>query len=249
MDRRTRRRGPSGGRRACQIATGTIVVLLTTAPQGADVAIRLIDVAAEAGIDLVNIAGAPTKDRVMDANGNGAAWFDYDGDLDLDALIVNGSRFERLSSGGDLMAALYRNDGAGRFTNVTDASGLSRRGWGTGVCVADYDNDGFEDVYVTAFGPNVLWRNTGRGTFIATGEAADARWSTGCAFGDYDRDGLADLYVANYLKFDPRTVPTRTAGACRYLNIQTFCGPRPLPGEPDALYRNLGNGRFRDVTS
>jgi hypothetical protein len=215
--------------------------------RGADHAIRFTDVAGAAGITLLNVSGTPAKDFVMDANGNGAAWFDYDVDGDMDALVVNGSRVDRLSRGGDPMVALYRNDG-GRFTDVTQASGFDRRGWGTGVCVADYDNDGFQDVYITAFGPNVLWRNTGRGTFTATGEAADPRWSTGCAFGDYDRDGLVDLYVANYVKFDAATVPPRASGACRYLNIDTFCGPRPLPGEPDALYRNGGDGRFRDVS-
>ena len=216
--------------------------------KGADRVIRLTDVAAKAGISLPNISGSPSKDLVMDANGNGAAWFDFDRDGDLDALIVNGSTYERLKRGGDLMAALYRNGGDGTFSDVTEAAGLNRRGWGTGVCVGDVDNDGLSDVYVTAFGPNVLWRNTGRGTFIATGQAADRRWSTGCAFADYDRDGLIDLYVANYVRFDARAVPSRTSGACRFLNIATFCGPRPLPGEPDVLYRNIGNGRFTDVS-
>ena len=225
-----------------------VFVLLTATLAGADRVVRLTDVAAASGIDVVNIAGSPSKDLVMDGNGNGAAWFDFDRDDDLDALIVNGSRFDRLKRGGDPMAALYRNDGDGTFTDVTTASGLIRRGWGTGVCVGDVDNDGHSDVYITAFGANVLWRNTGRGTFTATGQAADSRWSTGCAFADYDRDGLIDLYVANYLRFDARTVPTRTSGTCRFLTIITFCGPRPLAGEADALYRNTGNGRFRDVS-
>ena len=172
----------------------------------------------------------------------------FDRDGDLDALIVNGSTYDRLKRGGDLMAALYRNDGEGAFSDVTAAAGLNRRGWGTGVCVGDVDNDGYSDLYITSFGPNVLWRNTGRGTFTATGQAADPRWSTGRAFADYDRDGLIDLYVANYVRFDARTVPSRSSGTCRFLNIATFCGPRPLPGEPDALYRNSGNGRFTDVS-
>ncbi len=217
------------------------------ATHGAERVVRLTDVASAAGITLLNISGSPTKDNVMDANGNGAAWFDVDRDGDVDALIVNGSRLDRLKTGGDLMAALYRNDGNGRFTDVTEASGLNRRGWGTGVCVADVDNDGYSDVYITAFGPNVLWHNTGRGTFTATGQAADPRWSTGCAFADYNRDGLVDLYVANYVHFDA-TVPSRASGTCRFLNIPTFCGPRPLRGEADVLYRNTGNGRFRDVS-
>jgi hypothetical protein len=236
--------------RLCIVGVAALVAapFLGAASQKAGGTIRFTDVAAAAGIDLLNIAGTPTKDLAMEANGNGAAWFDYDNDGDIDALIVNGSRTERMPKGGDLMAALYRNDGGGRFTDVTRESRLDRGGWGTGVCVADYDNDGHQDVYITAFGPNVLWRNTGRGSFVATAEAADPRWSTGCAFGDYDRDGFVDLYVANYLKFDAASVPSRASGACRFLNIVTFCGPRPLAGEPDALYRNLGNGRFRDVT-
>jgi hypothetical protein len=225
------------------------ILLLTAAPRGADRVIRLTDVAAAAGIDLLNIAGSPTKDLVMDANGNGAAWLDYDRDGDLDLLIVNGSRFEQWKRGGNQMVALYRNDGGGKFTNVTHAAGLDRTGWGTGVCVGDYDNDGFEDVYITAIGPNVLWHNTGHGTFTATGEAADPRWSTGCAFGDYDRDGLLDLYVANYVQFDARTgPPSRLSGACHYLNLTTFCGPRPLVGEADVLYHNTGHGHFTDVS-
>jgi hypothetical protein len=234
-------------RAAFSLLFGAIAVL-TEPLSGADPNVRFTDVAAEAGITLLNISGSPTKDLVMDANGNGAAWFDFDRDGDLDALLVNGSRFERLKRGGDPMAALYRNDGNGSFTDVTSASGLTRRGWGTGVCVGDYDNDGFSDVYITAFGPNVLWRNTGRGTFTATGEAADARWSTGCAFADYNRDGFIDLYVANYVRFDERSVPSRTSGTCKFMNIATFCGPRPLPGEADALYRNTGKGRFTDVS-
>ena len=215
---------------------------------GAERVVRLTDVAADAGINLLNIAGTPAKDHVTDATGNGAAWLDADLDGDLDALIVNGSRLDRLKRGGDLMASLYRNDGDGTFTDITTSSGLDRRGWGTGVCVGDVDNDGYSDVYITAFGPNVLWRNTGRGTFKAIGQAADPRWGTGCAFADYNRDGLLDLYVANYVRFDERTTPSRASGTCRFLNIVTLCGPRPLPGEADALYRNTGNGRFTDVS-
>ena len=106
------------------------------------------------------------------------------------------------------MVALYRNDGRGTFRDVTDASGMTRRGWGAGVCIADYDNDGFRDVYVTAFGPDALWRNTGNGTFADVTRRAgveESRWSTGCAFADYDLDGDLDLYVATYVRFDERT--------------------------------------------
>ena len=230
---------------------GIVVLLLLLGAAllgGAEGPVRFTDVARQAGVTLLNVSGTPTKDFVVDANGNGAAFFDYDSDRDLDILIVNGSTLDRLAAGGDQMVALYQNDGKGRFTDVTAAAGLSRRGWGTGVCVADYDNDGFEDVYVTAFGPNVLWHNDGGRTFTATPLAADARWSTGCAFGDYDRDGYVDLYVANYLTFERGRVPARGVASCRFMNIDAFCGPRPLPGEPDALYRSTGKGGFTDVT-
>jgi enediyne biosynthesis protein E4 len=212
----------------------------------------LTDVAGRAGLDLVNISGGPDKDFIVDANGNGAALFDYDNDNDLDALIVNGSTRQRMAQGGDAMLALYQNDGSGAFRNVTAASGFDRRGWGVGACVADYDNDGFQDVYVTAFGPDVLWRNTGKGTFADVTRQAglgDPRWGTSCAFGDYDRDGFLDLYVANYVRFDEKSIPGRAAtGNCRFMATDVFCGPNRLPGDADALYRNNGDGTFADVT-
>ncbi len=207
-----------------------------------------MDVAATAGLTVVASSGTATKDYLVDSTGTGAAFLDYDNDGDLDALIVRGSTLERLAKGGDQMVALYRNEGLGRFTDVTVATGLERRGWGSGVCVADYDNDGLQDVYITAYGPNVLWRNAGKGRFVATGEAADGRWSTGCAFGDYDRDGFVDLYVANYVDFDIRTAPKRGTPACRYMNVDINCGPRSFAGQPDTLYRNTGKGTFVDVS-
>ena len=208
-----------------------------------------MDVPGGGGINLLNVSGSPTKDYIVEGNGNGAGFFDYDRDGDLDAIVINGSTFDRLKSGGDPLTALYRNDGGGRFSDVTASSGMNRRGWGSGVCVADYDNDGFEDVYITAFGPDVLYRNTGRGAFTATSQASDELWSTGCAFGDYDRDGHLDLYVANYVAFDRAKVPRRGAGGCKFMNIDAFCGPRPLPGARDVLYRNQGDGTFVDATA
>ena len=195
----------------------------------------------------------PRKDFIVDANGNGAGWFDYDNDGDLDALIVNGSTRQQFARGGDPMVALYQNDGRGRFRDVTEAAKLVRRGWGAGTCIADYDNDGFRDVYVTAFGTDALWRNAGDGTFVDVTRRAgveDSRWSTGCAFGDYDLDGDLDLYAAAYVKFDESRIPGRgTTGACRFMATDVFCGPNRLPGEPDLLYRNNGDGTFTDVTA
>jgi hypothetical protein len=229
-----------------------LLAVSVTFPRAADTTIRLVDVAAQAGLTLLNIHGGPAKDYILDTNGNGAAFFDYDKDEDLDALIVNGSTRENLRRGGDQMVALYRNDGKGQFTDITSSSGLTKRGWGMGTCVADYNNDGFQDVYVTAYGPNVLFRNNGNGTFAdVTLRAAvgDKRWSTNCAFADYDRDGDVDLYVANYVTFDDQAVPKPGAMPnCRYAGLDVFCGPVGLPGEPDTLYQNNGNGTFTDVT-
>ena len=214
--------------------------------------IRFVDVAQEVGVCLLNICGEQSKDYVLEVNGNGAAVFDYDNDEDMDILIVNGSTLEHLKHGGDPTVALYENNGQGKFSAVTAGSGLNQKGWGMGVCVADYDNDGFQDLYVTAYGPNELFRNKGNGTFTAVAERAgvgDAHWSTNCAFGDYDRDGYVDLYVANYLAFDEKTIPKRgSSSVCQYLGVDVMCGPRGLPGEADALYRNNGDGTFRDVT-
>jgi enediyne biosynthesis protein E4 len=225
--------------------------LADPAAQGS--AIKLVDVAGAAGIDRLNQSGGPAMDYIVDANGNGAALFDYDNDGDLDALLVNGSTRELLARGGSEMAALYRNDGSGRFGDVTAKAGLDRRGWGAGVCVADYDNDGFQDAYITAFGANVLWRNSGSGTFVdVTRRAGVGRsgWSTSCAFGDYDRDGYVDLYVAAYVQFDEKTIPARAAtGNCRFMAADVFCGPKKLTGEKDVLYRNRGDGTFEDVTA
>lgn len=214
--------------------------------------IRLVDVAKEAGVNVLNIHGGEGKDYIIEVNGNGAAFFDYDNDGYLDILIVNGSTLQNLKKGGDPMVTLYRNMGNGTFTDVTAQSGMNKKGWGMGVCVADYDNDGRQDVYITAYGPNVLYRSNGDGTFTDVTEKAgvgDPRWSTGCAFGDYDRDGYVDLYVANYVVFDEKKSPKRGSSNCRVRRgINLVCGPTGMPGVPDTLYRNNGDGTFTDVT-
>jgi hypothetical protein len=209
------------------------------------------DIAKEIGITVMNIHGGSAKDYIIEANGNGAALFDYNKDGNIDALIVNGSTLDHYKDGGDPLVALYRNDGT-RFTDVTENAGLRTRGWGMGVCIADYDNDGHSDVYVTAYGPNAMFHNNGNGTFsdvTSVARVGDTRWGTGCAFGDYDRDGDADLYVANYLTFSEKTVAARGKNnLCRYMGADVFCGPIGLTGEADILYRNNGDGTFTDVT-
>jgi len=212
---------------------------------------KFVDVAAKVGITLMNICGGTSKDYIVEANGNGAAFFDYDNDGKIDVLIVNGSTLDNYKKGGDPMVALYKNVG-GTFVDVTREAGLLKRGWGMGVCVGDYNNDGYPDLYVTAYGPSVLFRNNGNGTFTDVTDSAgvaNIHWSTNCAFGDYDRDGNIDLYVANYVAFDEKTIHRRGKDPkCQFLGIDVFCGPQGLPGEPDVLFHNNGNGTFTDVT-
>jgi hypothetical protein len=227
---------------------------MTVGTRAAEFAVKLVDVASKAGVTLLNICGDVSKDFIVDANGSGVAWLDFDDDGTLDLLIVNGSTREHLGQGGDPMVALYRNDGKGHFDDVTARSGLTRRGWGNGVCVADYDNDGFSDVYVSGIGGGALFHNNGDGTFSDVTRRArvgnEARWGTGCAFGDYNRDGFVDLYVANYVKFNEEKIPRRaeTAG-CKFMVVDVYCGPKSLEGEPDVLYKNNGDGTFSDVTA
>lgn len=215
--------------------------------------IRFTDTAAASGVTVLNLCGGKeTKDYIVEINGNGAAFFDYDNDGDIDLLVVNGSTLDNMAGGGDPMAVLYRNDGDGSFSDVTEAGKLSRSGWGMGACVADYDNDGHQDVYLTAYGSDVLYKNNGAGTFVDVAEKAgidNPGWATNCAFGDYDLDGDVDLYIANYLRFNLETVPKRGANElCKYMGRDVLCGPRGLEGEPDVLYRNNGDGTFSDVT-
>ena len=248
----SRRKRGVGSTLALLSFLAALVGLSETASAQPRLPIRFIDVAGKAGVTLRNVSGGPRKDYILEAAGNGAAFFDYDDDGDMDLLLVNGSTFEKFKQGGGPMVALYSNDGKGKFSDVTGQSGLTKKGWGMGVCVADYDNSGFQDIYVTAYGPNILFRNKGDGTFADATEPAgvgDSHWSTTCAFGDYNRDGYVDLYVANYVAFDEETTPGRgTSSLCQYRGMDVFCGPRGLPGEPDVLYRNNGDGTFKDVT-
>jgi hypothetical protein len=245
-------RPPMSAVTAATLPVVLLLSLLTTSSRAANLAIKLVDVAEQAGVTLLNVSGGLSKDYIVEVNGNGAAFFDFDNDDDMDLLLVNGSTLDMFRQGGSPMVALYENDGRGAFTDVKAGSGLDSTGWGMGTCVADYDNDGFQDLYVTAYGPNVLFRNNGDGTFgdvTATAGVGDMRWGSNCAFGDYDRDGHVDLYVANYVAFDDEQVPKRGEGSsCRYMGIAAACGPVGLPPEPDALYRNNGDGTFSDVT-
>jgi hypothetical protein len=213
------------------------------------------DVDATAGLSARNYFGGETQKKyILETTGCGVAFFDYDNDGWLDIFVVNGSRLEGFPEGKEPTNHLYHNNRDGTFSDVTEKAGLLRHGWGQGVCVGDYDNDGFEDLFVTYWGQNILYHNNGDGTFTdVTRKAglagASRRWGTGCAFLDYDRDGHLDLFVSNYITFDPKTAPDPgTNPYCQYGGLAVNCGPRGLQGESNLLYRNNGNGTFTDVS-
>ena len=214
---------------------------------------QFVEVSGKAGIHFKLTSGGPEKRYIIEAKGGGgAAWIDYNHDGFPDLFLVNGSTFEHWKRGDSPPSRLYRNNGDGTFTDVTLGSGLDHTGWGMGVCVGDYDNDGHDDLYVTYYGGNVLYHNNGNGTFADVTGKAGVRghgWGMGCAFGDYDNDGRLDLYVANYLDVDINHLgEPGSAPNCTYRGISTFCGPRGLPGGRDILFHNNGNGTFTDVT-
>ena len=223
------------------------------APQGSALPDQFIEVSAQAGIRFSLTSGGPEKRYIIEAKGGGGiAWLDYDNDGYPDLFLVNGSTFEHWKRGDSPRSRLYRNNGNETFTDVSAASGLDHTGWGMGVCVGDYNNDGYDDLYVTYYGGNVLYRNNGNGTFTNVTDQAGVRghgWGMGGAFGDYDNDGHLDLYVANYVDVDiERLGEPGSAPNCTYRGIATFCGPRGLPGGRDILFHNNGDGTFADVT-
>ncbi len=202
-------------------------------------------------LDFRHLSGTKDKPYIVETMGSGLALFDYDLDSDLDVYFVTGSTLERLSRGepGE-PNRLFRNDGGWQFTDVTEDSGLGDRGFGQGAAVSDFDNDGDADVYVTNFGPNVLYRNHGDGTFsLWTAGVEDERWGTSAAFGDIDNDGFVDLYVCNYLEFDrellDRAIPRRF---CEWKGLRVQCGPKGFGFDSGVLYHNRGDGTFEDWT-
>jgi hypothetical protein len=241
-------------RLAAQIQSGMASRGIHAAPRGKPSGLpfhaSFTDVADLAGIRAPVVSGHPQRaDYVIEAMSCGAAFFDYDNDGWLDILVLTGSRY------GDPPATaskrLYKNNRDGTFTDVTRDAGLFATGYEYGVTVGDYNNDGFEDVFLTGWGRNTLYRNNGDGTFHdVTKEAGllnpHARFGSGCAFVDYDRDGRLDLFVSNYLTFDIESVPR--AGQSKSCSESLFCGPRGLPYGRHSLYHNNGDGTFTDVT-
>jgi hypothetical protein len=216
-------------------------------------AISLEDVTHAAGIDFRLICGDSEKKYIMESMCGGVAVLDYDNDGWMDIFLVNGSTLADVKAGKCHPSKLYHNNHDGTFTDVTAKSGIDHCGWGYGVAVGDYDNDGNEDLYITYLDGGVLYRNNGNGTFTdvtaKAGVGNSGRWGTSAAFGDYDNDGHLDLYVANYVDLDLNHLPEFGQGSfCQYRGIPVSCGPRGLKGARDRLYHNNGDGTFTDVS-
>ena len=242
-----------------QTQTGMASRGVTAAPRGKASGLpfdaRFTDVALDAGLKDVVVCGhALHADYVIEAMSCGAAFVDYDNDGWLDILLLTGSRLGDPPPNSSLR--LYKNNRDGTFLDVTERAGLLRTGYQYGVTIGDYNNDGFEDLFITGWEQNTLYRNNGDGTFSdVTKQAglwsAHPRFGSGCTFLDYDRDGRLDLFVANYVTFDPEKVPRAgTSGSCSFAGAPhgVFCGPRGLPYGHHSLYRNNGDGTFTDAT-
>jgi len=222
-------------------------------PSGLPFHAHFSDVAAQAGLRAPVIYGPPDHmDYILESMGCGVAFLDYDNDGWLDIFLLSGTRREGPVEGAS--NRLYKNNRDGTFTDVTAKAGLLRQGWACGVTVGDYNNDGLEDLFITAWPQNILYRNNGDGTFTDVTEAAGLlhpgkRWGSGCTWVDYDRDGRLDLFVSNYLVFDfDRIPPTGKNPNCNFKGIPVNCGPRGLVPERPMLYHNNGDGTFADVT-
>jgi hypothetical protein len=214
------------------------------------------DIAGKAGLTAPTIFGGEnTKKYIIETTGTGVAILDYDNDGWSDIFVVNGTKLDLLDKSKAPTSHLYHNNHDGSFTDVTEKAGLTHTGWGQGVCVGDYDNDGYEDLYVTYYGTNVLYHNNGNGTFTDVSEKARVAgsgkaWGTGCAFIDYDRDGKLDLVIANYVDYESATAyAPGERPSCMWKGVAVMCGPRGLPWAKNILYHNLGDGTFEDVSS
>ena len=220
-----------------------------------DFPVSFTNVASEVGLSEPTIYGDVDKKRfIIETNGCGVAFVDYDNDGWVDLFTLSGTRLSGLSAGQEPTNRMYRNKGNGAFADMTDKAGLRRSGWASSVCVGDYDNDNYEDLFITYWGKNVLYKNNGNGSFTdvtkkAGLSATATRWGSGCTFIDYDRDGKLDLFVANYLKFDIANTPEPGKGAnCTWKGVPVNCGPKGLPTDTNLLYHNNGDGTFTDVS-
>jgi hypothetical protein len=232
----------------------TLVRVATSNPPPSPV--QFVDVAQQAGLKIPNVwGGIDHKRSIIEAKGSGLAFFDYDHDGWLDIYLTNGNRLDaHWPAGKSPISHLYKNNRDGTFIDVTEKSGLGVIGWQTGVCIGDYNNDGWDDLFCTFWGHNILFHNNGNGTFTDVTRKAglyreEVRWGAGCSFLDYDRDGHLDLFVCNYVKLDPAKIPAADdTHYCQWKGIPIMCGPRGLPGDTNILYHNNGDGTFTDVS-
>ncbi|MGB6192052.1 MAG: CRTAC1 family protein [Terracidiphilus sp.] len=221
---------------------------------GTPLGVQFVDAAKEAGLHAKTIFGGEHHNEyLLETTGCGAAFFDYDQDDWIDIFLVNGWRLEGFAKGQEPACQLFKNNRDGTFTDVTVKAGLARSGWGQACCVGDYNNDGWNDLFVTYYGQNALFRNNGDGTFSDVTKEAGLlqdrlRWNSGCTFVDYDRDGRLDLFVGNYIDLDLKTAPLPEDANCTYKGIRVACGPPGLQGGKNLLYHNEGDGTFRDVS-
>lgn len=235
------------------LATTACLVVAAKSTNLPDWGVRFVDVARQAGLTEATVYGGRAQNRyILESTGCGAAFCDFDNDGFLDLFLVNGAAFEP-SAEPARPSRLLMNRGDGTFRDATPRSGLNRVGWGQAVCAGDFDNDGFEDLFVTYWGRNTLYRNEGQGRFTDVTKSAGldlpgTQWSSGCAFVDYDRDGLLDLFHTHYTGMDLDQVPDSEAGGCSYKGLKVACGPNGLPKTGSKLYRNVGNGRFTDMS-
>jgi enediyne biosynthesis protein E4 len=225
--------------------------------EGTPLGVSFVDEVRGSGLNIETVYGGQGRNQyLLETTGCGLAFYDYDHDGWPDLFLVNGWRLEGFSPGQEPHCHLFKNNRDGTFTDVTAGSGLEHKtGWGQACCVGDYDNDGHDDLFVTYYGQNVLYRNHGDGTFSDVTEPAHLiqpgpkmRWNTGCTFLDYDRDGHLDLFVANYVDFDLHTAPRPQDGPCTYKGLLVACGPPGLAGGRNILYHNQGDGTFIDVS-
>ena len=220
---------------------------------GTPLGVQFVDVAKEAGLHTETVFGGEHHNKyLLETTGCGAAFFDYDQDDWVDIFLVNGWRLEGFPSGKEPVCRLFKNNRDGTFTDVTVKAGLARSGWGQACCVGDYNNDGWNDLFVTYYGQNALFRNDG-GTFKEVTKEAGllqdrVRWNSGCSFVDYDKDGRLDLFVGNYIDLDLKTAPLPEDANCAYKGIRVACGPPGLEGGKNLLYHNNGDGTFKDVS-